>query len=85
MAASDDAVHLPVALGPVSNGEFVPAAAGPGDVRLAEEVLARAETAARRLGVDRRRFLQSAGGMAALLGVINVAACTGPARRARRS
>jgi hypothetical protein len=65
----------------VSNGEFLPAPAGHSDVRLAEEVLARAGAAADRLHVDRRRFLQTAGGMAALLGAINVAACTGPGRR----
>jgi uncharacterized protein len=78
----DDApVRLPLVLGPVTNGEFLPVAAGPGDIQLAEEVLARADTAARRLRMDRRRFLQSAGGMAALLGAINTAGCTGPGRR----
>jgi predicted TIM-barrel fold metal-dependent hydrolase len=82
--ADDDEgpVHLPLALGPVSNGEFMPAAARLADIELAETVLASADAAARRLGVDRRKFLQTAGGMAALLGAINVAACTGPARRA---
>src|SRR5262249_1167606 len=74
-------VRMPLVLGPVTNGEFLPAAAGPGDVRLAEEVLARAGTAARRIGMDRRRFLQSAGGMAALLGAIHASGCTGPGRR----
>jgi len=76
-----DQVRLPLVLGPVTNGEFLPAAAGPGDIRLAEEVLARADTAASRIGLDRRRFLQSAGGMAALLGAINAAGCTGTGRR----
>jgi predicted TIM-barrel fold metal-dependent hydrolase len=47
------------------------------DIRLAEEVLKRAETAANRLGMDRRHFLQTAGGMAALLSTINLAACSG--------
>jgi uncharacterized protein len=77
----DGPVRLPLVLGPVSNGEFLPVAAGPGDVRLAEEVLARADAAAGRIGMDRRRFLQSAGGMAALLGAINAAGCTGTGRR----
>jgi predicted TIM-barrel fold metal-dependent hydrolase len=73
--------RLPVVLGPVSNGVFLPAAAGPADIQLAQAVLTRAAAAADRLRVDRRRFLQSAGGMAALLGALNVAGCAGPARR----
>src|SRR5215813_4249256 len=81
VARDDGPVRLPLVLGPVTNGEFLPLAASPGDVRLAEEVLARANTAARRIGMDRRRFLQSAGGMAALLGAINAAGCTGTGRR----
>jgi len=81
MARDEDRIALPLVLGPVSNGEFLPAAAGPGDVQLAEAVLDRAAAAADRLGLDRRRFLQTAGGMAALLGVVNLAACSGPGRR----
>ena len=77
MAGEDDRIQLPLVLGPVSNGEFVPAAASPGDIRLAEAVLQRAAAAADRLGMDRRRFLQTAGGMAALLGTLNLAACSG--------
>jgi hypothetical protein len=75
MSRDDDRVQLPVVLGPVSNGEFLPAAASRSDVRLAEAVLQRAAAAADRLGIDRRRFLQTAGGMAALLGTLNLAAC----------
>src|SRR5215472_16691088 len=81
MSYDADRPRLPLVLGPVSNGEFLPAAAGAGDLRIAEAVLARAAAAADRLRVDRRRFLQSAGGMAALLGALNVAGCAGPARR----
>jgi predicted TIM-barrel fold metal-dependent hydrolase len=81
VAPGDDRVQLPLVLGPVSNGEFLPAAASPGDVQLAEAVLARAAAAAGRLGIDRRRFLQTTGGMAALLATVNVAACSGPGRR----
>jgi predicted TIM-barrel fold metal-dependent hydrolase len=81
VTTDEETIRLPLVLGPVSNGEFLPAAAGSGDVRLAEAVLARAAAAADRLGLDRRRFLQTAGGMAALLGAINVAACTGPGGR----
>ena len=89
MACEDDRIQLPFVLGPVSNGEFLPAAATKRDVRLAEAVLERAASAADRLGLDRRRFLQTAGGMAALLSTVNLAACAGakrgPASPTRRS
>ena len=81
VTSDNDRIQLPLELGPVSNGEFLPASAGAGDRQLAEEVLARAAAAADRLGIDRRRFLQTTGGMAALLTAVNVAACTGPGRR----
>ncbi len=80
MAGNDHRIQLPLVLGPVSNGEFLPAAASPRDIRLAEAVLDRAAAAADRLGMDRRRFLQTTGGMAALLAAVNVAACTGARR-----
>jgi uncharacterized protein len=73
----DDELRLPVALGPVSNGEFLPAPAGSGHVRLAQAARERATAAAAALSMDRRLFLQTAGGMAALLATINLAACTG--------
>lgn len=81
MSHNADRPQLPLVLGPVSNGEFLPAAASAADLHLAEAVLARAAAAADRLRVDRRRFLQSAGGMATLLGALNLAGCAGPARR----
>ena len=74
--AGDDDLRLPLVLGPVSNGEFLPLAATPADVRLARAVLDRAAAAADALAMDRRLFLQTAGGMAALLTTINLAACT---------
>jgi uncharacterized protein len=77
MPGNDERVQLPLVLGPVSNGEFMPAAASRGDIRLAEDVLRRAAVAADRLSIDRRRFLQTAGGMAVLLGALNTAACSG--------
>jgi uncharacterized protein len=76
----DDEFRLPVALGPVSNGEFLPAPAGPGHARLARAAYGRASAAAAALSVDRRLFLQTAGGMAALLATINLAACTAQGR-----
>src|SRR5258708_31794252 len=76
---------LPIELGPVSNGEFLPAAAEPWYIRLASAALRRASAAADTLAMDRRLFLQTAGGMAALLGTINLAACNGqPAPGATR-
>src|SRR5215470_14574380 len=76
MADDDDAIRLPLVLGPVSNGEFLPLAATPADVRLARAVLNRAAAAADALAMDRRLFLQTAGGMAALLTTINLASCS---------
>jgi uncharacterized protein len=85
MAGDDDDIRLPLVLGPVSNGEFLPLAATPADVRLARAVLDRAGTAAKALAMDRRLFLQTAGGMAALLTTINLAACTSQAHTSARS
>jgi hypothetical protein len=85
MAGGDDDVRLPLVLGPVSNGEFLPLAAGPADVRLARAVLDRAAAAADALAMDRRLFLQTAGGMAALLTTINLAACTSQAHTSARA
>src|SRR5215472_16919845 len=80
----EDEIRLPMVLGPVSNGEFLPAPAGPAHVRLARAAYERAAAAADALGVDRRLFLQTAGGMAALLTTINVAACAGSSSVRRR-
>ena len=66
MGGEED-IRLPLVLGPVSNGEFMPAAASAADIGLARAVIGRAARAADALGMDRRLFLQTAGGMAALL------------------
>src|SRR5260370_21989828 len=71
---------LPLVLGPVSNGEFLPAAAGAADIRLARAVLERATSAADALAMDRRLFLQTARGVAAPLTKINLPACTSQSR-----
>ena len=65
MADDENAMRLPLALGPVSNGEFLPLAASPADVRLARAVLDRAAAAADALAMDRRLFLRTAGGFRA--------------------
>ena len=77
----NDPAPLPLQLGPVSNGEFLPAAATGTDAWIARETLERATAAADHVGMERRRFLQSAGGMAALLATLNAAACSSAARR----
>jgi hypothetical protein len=64
MGGEED-IRLPLAPGPVSNGEFMPAAASPAEIRPARAVIGRAARAADALGMDRRLFLQTAGGMAA--------------------
>jgi hypothetical protein len=66
---------LPFLPGEVSNGEFVPRGASARERSIARLALARAADAADRRAVDRRRFLQSAGGLAAMLGTVNLAAC----------
>ncbi len=71
----DGAPPLPFRPGEVSNGEFVPAAATARDREIVRATLRRAEQAADRLGMDRRRFLQTTGGMAAMLAAVNLSAC----------
>nr|MDQ3385731.1 hypothetical protein [Actinomycetota bacterium] len=63
--------ELPLRPGPVSNGEFVPPPPTAHDRRMAEAVLDRVDAAARRNGIERRRFLQSSAGVAASLVVFN--------------
>jgi hypothetical protein len=68
--------ELPLPPGPVTNGEFLPAAPTAADRRLAREMLRRADEIARRHAIDRRTFLRGAGGVAMALGVYNLAACS---------
>src|SRR3984957_11552124 len=67
--------QLPLDAGPVSNGEFVPAAEGARDRSVNELIRASIDDAARRTGVDPRRFLQGAGAVAASLAVFEFAGC----------
>ena len=68
---------LPLPAGPVSNGEFVPAAPGPDSRAIDALVRSSVDEAATRLGMDRRRFLQSAGAVAASLAAFELAGCAG--------
>ncbi len=70
--------QLPLRAGPVSNGEFVPAAEGARDRKVNALIRASIDESARRTGVDRRRFLQGAGAVAATLAVFEFAGCRVP-------
>lgn len=67
---------LPLAPGPASNGEYVPAPPSPRDQEVHRLVLDRAARAADRVHIDRRRFLHSSAGIAASLAVFNTAGCS---------
>ncbi len=76
---------LPLPAGPVSNGEFVPAASST-DARATNALIrSTVDDAARRLGVDRRRFLQSAGAIAASLAAFELSGCSRPETSTRTS
>jgi hypothetical protein len=62
----------------VSNGEFVPAAATSTDHAVNRLIRSSIDTGAKRLGVDRRRFLQGAGAVAASLAAFELAGCSSP-------
>ncbi|MGZ6926105.1 MAG: amidohydrolase family protein [Acidimicrobiia bacterium] len=81
-----ESAPLPLVPGEVGNGEFVPDPPTARDRAMVGEILRRAEDTARRLGVDRRRFLQSAGGVALSLAVFDgCASDVRPGARAHRS
>ena len=84
-ARRDDHVSLPLPAGPVSNGEFVPAAADAGHRATNDLIRSMVDEAARRSGMDRRRFLQSAGAVAACLAAFELAGCGGTEPSARSS
>jgi predicted TIM-barrel fold metal-dependent hydrolase len=68
--------RLPLQPGPVANGEFVPRAPTAAEVALRDAVLDESARAASRAGMDRRRFLTTAGGVAAALTVFGLAGCS---------
>src|SRR5665213_4087418 len=77
-----DQVHgapLPLRAGPVSNGEFVPAGETARDRAVNRLIGSSIEDSAARLGMDRRRFLQGAGAVAASLAAFELAACSNTA------
>jgi uncharacterized protein len=62
---TSDSESLPVKLGPVSNGEFLPLPHSPVVQEAIRRTRALADVNARRLGISRRRFLAGASGAAA--------------------
>lgn len=68
---------LPLRPGPASNGEYLPPPRTRSDRALERAALDRVAVAADRIGMDRRRFLQTSGGVAAVLATFNAAACSG--------
>jgi predicted TIM-barrel fold metal-dependent hydrolase len=70
----DDDPGLPIKLGPCSNGEFLPAPASPFTREVQRRSRDLLEANARRVGMSRRRFLQSSMASAAMLSVL--AACS---------
>jgi len=78
----DGEVRLPLGVTPATNGEYVPEEPTRHDLEVDASALARADDAARAVGLERRRFLQTAGGVAAVLATIDLAACSSSARTA---
>src|SRR5713226_2451581 len=63
--------YLPVPTQVISNEEYLPIPQTPQQHRLEQEIIARAECQAHRLGMDRRRFLRTSGGMALAFAAMN--------------
>ncbi|MGO9874048.1 MAG: amidohydrolase family protein [Acidimicrobiia bacterium] len=75
----DGDVRLPVGVTPATNGEYIPDQPTRHERAVEAAALAHADDAARTVGMDRRHFLQTAGGVAAVLATIDLAACSPPA------
>jgi len=69
--------RLPLDPAPSSNGEYLPLPPSASDDAVAKLAYERVALAADRSGIDRRRFLQSSAGVAAVLATFNAAACAG--------
>ena len=81
-ADPDGENRLPLGVTPATNGEYVPDEPTRHDLDVEADALARADDCARAIGMDRRRFLQTAGGVAAVLATIDLAACSSAAKTA---
>jgi hypothetical protein len=79
----DGDIRLPLGVAPATNGEYIPDPPTQHDRDVERAALAHADEAARKAGMDRRRFLQTAGGVAAVLATIDLAAaCSSSSPRA---
>ena len=78
----DGDVRLPLGVTPATNGEYLPNAPTRHHLDVEQDALVRADDAARVVGMDRRRFLQTTGGVAAVLATVDLAACSSSARTA---
>lgn len=67
----DQPDHLPIKLGPTSNGEYAPLPTSPRLGWVHRESLQRADESARRVGLSRREFLRSSAGAATVLLTLN--------------
>ena len=72
---------LPLSAGPVTNGEFVPAAPSAHHRAVNRLIRTSIDDAAGRAGLDRRRFLQGAGAVAAALAAFDLAGCSTAPKR----
>ena len=76
----DGDFRLPLGVLPATNGEYVPDRPTQHDLDVESAALVHADEAARYAAMDRRRFLQTAGGVAAVLATIDLAACSSSGR-----
>jgi len=72
----DGDIRLPLGVVPATNGEYVPDLPSRHDRDVEHAARRAVDDAARRTGMDRRSFLQSAGGIAAVLATIDLASCS---------
>ncbi len=77
----DGDTRLPLGVTAATNGEYVPDPPTRHDLDVQSAALARIDDDARAAGMDRRRFLRSAGGVAAVLATIDLAAACGGSSR----
>jgi hypothetical protein len=73
---AEDSAPLPLWAGPISNGEFIPGPQSAHDRAINAIIRSHIDSSARKLGVDRRRFLQGAGAVAAALAAFELAGCS---------
>jgi uncharacterized protein len=76
---------LPLPCGPVSNGEFVPGGATSRERSVDDLVRSTIAQSARELAIDRRRFLQTSGAVAASLAAFGLAGCSASTGSVRSS